>query len=675
LKVIGALLLAVTALAIIALIPGATAAPTPTLAVSYTAKLDEHYSLYGSTLQQLNLEIQGNNFASSVPLILTVLFYFDFGAVSSLGPSANYTITRDPYGTSTMTVTFPASTTSFDFAISGSHQDFSLLYRSVATIQPVSISLNVPPFTPTSSTMSVEDPPGLDIFSVSGGDPGEITQDAAVGGSHFVTATLPTVDSVVILYQTSDRDLLLFLYLGIAALAVVWIPFAYRRIRLRSGNYLPRFASLSRRVLAWFNSTRMLEVFVGLSLAMIGIALIFGPSPVPRVYLAATPATTNVIGPTIAGAGFEYLTPANAGDQFDTMSTLGNYNLIILADYPPAPDDPGIAASDFHVFVMTQYVPQSYAATLTDVYGKGVILLNNTQELGSILNNARFYVPASNLGLPETERQYKLAVVAEAILTFLLVFVAMALLARVLVERGEKGLSGIAEGAFYSVTVFMLTTIVFIQTSELLGLPVALHAGISTVESAVGALGFGGGSRPRQLVGSLGFFLGAIAGTKGKMKIDRIGILAFIGVITFIAIDPLTIGQSFYQLVVTFTTSDSAPTGAVADQGTRGILGTVMDVFGHSISNAFYSSHGTVLYFLSALPFALFSKVRKSTATFLLLFSGFAAPLGFIRVADLNPTESMASAIPGIVLGLGVVVGFVVASFIESRVRKNLPTI
>jgi len=626
-------------------------------------------------LQQLNLQIQGNNLVSLVPVTLQVVFYYDFIAVSGLGPNGNYTLTRGDFGTNTLTVKFPASTSSFNVTVSGTHSDFSVLYRSVATVPPVSVYMSAQPFSPTSSSLTVKDPPAMDIFSVSGGNPGGNTQTTAVGGSHYLTSTLPTTNNLLVLYQTSNGELLLFLYVAIIVMVVLWAPFVYRRLRGRTMNYLPKLASTIHRVLAWFSSRRLLEVFVGVSLTMLGIALIFGPSPVPRVYLAATPATTHVLGPVISSAGFQYLTPANAGDQFTTMAILGNYNLIILADYPPSVGSSGLAASMYHIFAMTNYAPQQYVTTLKEVYGNGVGLLSSTEDLTAVLNNARFYVPTSNLGFAITPGQYKVAIVAEAFLTFLLVFVAMAYLARVLVERGEKGISAIAEGAFLSVAVFMITTIVFVQTCVLLGLPVALHAGISTVESAVGALGFGGGSRPRQLVGTLGFLLGAVAGSGGRMKIDRVGILAFIGVIAFIAVDPLTLGQSFYEVLVTFATNEAAPVGGVAVQNTRDILGTVMNYFGHSISSGFYSSHGSVLFFLSALPFAIFSRIRKSAATFLLLFSAFVVPLGFIRVADLNPMESMASAIPGIVLGLGVIVLFLVASFIESRVRHSLPTI
>jgi len=660
--------------AVFGLIPSVDAQPSPALSVAYSAKLDEHYSLYGNVLQQLDLQIQGSNLVSNGPLRLQVIFTYDFGAVSGLGSLGNYSLTQDNFGTKYLTVTFPPATSSFNVTVSGTHSDYSVLLRDLAAVPPVSVSLNVAPYTPTSSGFTVKDPPGVDIFSVTGGNPGASVQTTEVGGNRYLTSTLPTIDYLTILYETSYGNVLLLLYLAIVVMVVFWSPLVFRRLRSKSTTYLPKFAILTRKVLAGFTARRLLEVFVFLSLAMLGISLIFGPSPVPRVYLAATPATTKVLGPVISNAGFQYLDPSNAGDQFNTMSILGNYNLIILADYAPTLSSPGLAAN-YNIFVMTDYAPGQYTTALQATYAPHVALLNNTQELSSVLNNARFYVPSSNLGLPVTTREYKVALLSEALLAFLIVFVAMAYLARVLVERAESGLSAIAEGVVCCMAVFMITTVVFVQTSVLLGLPVVLHAGISKFESAVGALGFGGGSRPRQLLGTLGFLFGAVAGTSGKMKIDRVGILAFIGLIVFIAIDPLTLGQTFYQLLVTFTTNEVPPTGALATANTRGILGSVMGVFGHNISAYFYSSHGSVLFFLSALPFAIFSIIRKSTATFLLLFTAVAAPIGFLRVADLNPTESMASAIPGIVLGLGVILIFLSASFVESKVRKRLPTI
>lgn len=651
--------------------PGST---SPTLTVTYAVGLEAHYSVFGHDYQNIALEIQGANLSSEGPIDVEAVFWFSFAGITGLSPGANYTITQGNSGDNHLQVVFPAGSSAFNFTVAGSSSDYSVLLRSAASIQPVSVFANVPPFSPSSSRLTVTDPPTMDVFSVSGGDPGAVFQTTSVGDSHYITSAIPISNGILVLYQGSGGDVLLVLYMAIVAMTVIWVPVVYRRTRGAAGRVATRILSFTNAFLEWFTAKRLLQVFVGTALAMLGIALVFGPSPAPRVYLAATPATTDVLGPVISGAGFSYLTPANAGDQFGTMSTLGNYNLVVLADFAPGFGSIGLA-TNYHLLVLTQYAPPGYGSTLKAVYGGSVTLLNSTQELEALLNNARFYVPASNLGFAITEKQYAVSLVMEAVLTFLLIFVALAFLSRALIEKGERGFGAIAQGVFYSIGVFMATTVVLIQTSVLLGIPVVTHAAISSVETAVGSLGFGGGSRPRQLVGTLGLLFGAVAGKAGRMKIDRVGALAFIGVVTFIAIDPLSLGQEFYQVAVTFSTNISAPVGAVADQNARGLLSGVMNLFGHNISAFFYSSHGSVLFFASSLPLAVFSRVRKSTATFLLLITAFVAPVGFLRVADLNPTESMASAIPGVVIGFGLIALVLAVSFFESKLRKTLPTI
>jgi hypothetical protein len=213
--------------------------------------------------------------------------------------------------------------------------------------------------------------------------------------------------------------------------------------------------------------------------------------------------------------------------------------------------------------------------------------------------------------------------------------------------------------------------VVFLQSSVLLGLPVALHAAISSSESAIGALGFGGGSRPRELAGVVGFIFGAVVGVRGRMNIDRIGILTVIGVSLYLVVDPLTLGRDFYSVLLNLTTSESGgPTGLGAQEAVRGWLGQVMYFFGRDISGFFYSSHGAVLFFAAGTAFAVFSRLRKTSATILLLFSAFAASVGFIRVADLDPIEAIASPVPGIAVGLLILMAFVFISFGESKIRE-----
>src|SRR5712691_4486133 len=119
------------------LIPSVKAEPSPALAVAYSVSLDEHYSLFGNVIQRLNLQIQGNHLASTYPLSITAVFYYDFASVSGIGPDGNYSLTRGNSGTNTLQVTLPTSTTSFNITVSGTHSDFSVLYRGVATVPPV----------------------------------------------------------------------------------------------------------------------------------------------------------------------------------------------------------------------------------------------------------------------------------------------------------------------------------------------------------------------------------------------------------------------------------------------------------------------------------------------------------------------------------------------------------
>jgi hypothetical protein len=240
-----------------------------------------------------------------------------------------------------------------------------------------------------------------------------------------------------------------------------------------------------------------------------------------------------------------------------------------------------------------------------------------------------------------------------------------------MVESGAKGWVFLAEAAVLPLLVFMFTTMIFIQTSVLLGLPVALHAAISHVESASGIIGFGGGSRPREFAGVLGFLFGAVVGPAGRIKLDRVGFLAFAGALVFLVTDPLSIGSNFYSLLQNLMTSESGGTaGLAAQEGTRSVLGAVMDFYGRFISPFFYSSHGAVLFYVGAFPFAIFARLRKSTATLLLLFSSLAASIGFIRVADLNAAEALGSPVPGLTLGIVVMAAFLLLSLGESRLRK-----
>ncbi|MDA4127901.1 MAG: hypothetical protein OK422_00315 [Thaumarchaeota archaeon] len=662
----------------------AHAQPLGDLNVVFEVSLSQHYSLLAQITQRYSIAIDAIVPPHKIPAVLILTFSFDFLSVDGLPQGANYSLfveSQHPF-VSSLTVVIPPSYNQFNLTVAGRASDYSVLYRSAATVNRVRIELNIPPFSPTSYKLLVPDLPGLDIFTIfpltgisrvlAQGNSTVISEKINIGGAQFILADFPdTYGSLVLLYQTTSRDFFLFYYFAILVAFILAFPVAWRRVRPRLGNPLPRLLPLFWRTLSSLSPKKLLGLFALSCLLMISLSVAVGPPPVPRVYFSATPQTVTVVGPYIVKAGYQYLTPLDAADQIDAMSELGNYNAFVIADYPIAESSLGLYSS-YRIYVMTSYVPQSYLAKLTDLYGNTtVIAVSSDQRLTDLMTSQRIYLSTNRLGLPISLAVYDNVARIEAVLTLVITFFALAFLSRSIVEGGARGWVFMAEAVVLAFLVYLFTTTVFIQTSVLFGLPVALHAAISSVESATGLLGFGGGSRPRELAGILGFIFGVLSAPGGRMKLDRVGVLAFAGLVVYVATDPLTLGKIFYGLVLNIATSESGgASGLVLQETIRLFLGQTMSFFGNNVSNLYLMSHGAVLFYAAAVPFAVFSRVGKTTSTFLLLFSSFAASVGFIRTADLNPIESLASALPGIALGLFLAGLFLLASLAEARLRK-----
>jgi hypothetical protein len=662
----------------------ANAQPLGDLNVVFTVSLSQHYSLLASITQHYSIAVDATVAPHTVPAVLTVTFSFDFLSLEGLPPGANYSLvveSQHPF-VSSLTVVVPPNYNQFNLTVDGRATDYSVLYRSAATVERVRFELNMAPYTPTSYRLLIPDQPGLDVFTIfpltgvsrvlQQANSTVVSEPINIGGAPFLLVDFPDqYGSLVILYQTTTRDFFLFFYFAILAAFILLVPFAWKRLRPRFGTSPPRLLPLFWRSVSWFTPRKLLGLFTLSCLMMVSLSVVFGPPPVPRVYLSATPQTVTVVGPYVVNAGYQYLTPLDASDQIDAMGELGNYNAFVIADYPISGFSLGLF-SNSRIYVLTSYVPPSYLHHLAEVYGNAsVIPVVSGQRLTELMTSQRIYISTNRLGLPIGLGVYDNAARVEAILTLVITFLGLAFLARTFVEGGARGWVFIAEAVVISFAVYLFTTTVFIQTSALFGLPVALHAAISPVESATGLLGFGGGSRPRELAGILGVLFGVLSAPGGRMKLDRVGALAFIGLVLYVATDPLTLGKTFYGVVLNVATSESGgASGLVLQETVRIFLGQTMTFFGNDISNLYIMSHGAVLFYAAVVPLSVFSRVRKTTSTFLLLFSAFAASVGFIRVADLNPIESISSAIPGIALGLFFTALFLLASLAESRLRK-----
>jgi hypothetical protein len=408
------------------------------------------------------------------------------------------------------------------------------------------------------------------------------------------------------------------------------------------------------------------------SVLMISLAFLFGPSPSPRVYVAATPQTAQTLAPYITGAGYTYLTPLEAGDEFDVMSSLNTYYTVIVADYPPPLQSTGFLSSS-RIIVMSDYANATLLKELQTYFGPAVTVAKTPDALQTDLTvQAQNYAP-NHLGLPISTGVYDMVTTVEGVLSLTIPFLALAFFARYLIESSTRGVVKLAEATAFSFLIFLFGELIYIQTAVLLSLPVALHATISSQETALGSLGFGGGSRPREVLGALGFLFGAFAGSIRGRRIDRIVLIGVISAFLFLLADPLQLGQDFYNLLVQVLSSEGGTAfGQAAFTEFRSFIGVFMNAFGGSAIPTFFSQHGAVLFFAGAVPFALYTYVRRSTATLLLVYCAVIGGLGYVRIGDQDPLKAVASTTPGLAMALVFILVFLGFDRIERFLRQRL---
>lgn len=684
--------LCISAIMLMVLAPSVTAVqaqqPQQALNVVYEVTLDSHFSLYGQTTDEISVSVAGHPASANTSTAVSVSFSFTFEGINGLPPGASYTlavVSQHPLETQ-IVVTLPPGTESFGFSISGESFDSSVFLRGAATINYVWVSMDKPPYNPTSYQVLIPTSPAFNIVSVfPGTGPGLTTQYSDINGTDYLATGFSYAacfvqscsvsigaGTISIIYQPEYFDYFIAAYLVFATGVLVVIGLLFRERRYGLLRVLDWGRRTANRVLRFMDSKKLLGGLVVVSVVMVSLAFVFGPSPSPRAYLAATPETTQVLSPYITGAGFTYLTPAQAGDEFDVMSSLNSYYTVIVADYPPPLQSPGFLSSN-RIIAISAYTNQTWVENLQAYFGPAVTVVKTPQQLEFDLSlEARDYT-SNHLGIPVSAETYSAVTLVEGLLSLTLPFFALAFFARYMVESGSRGIFRLAQAVAFSFFVFLFGELVFIQTDVLLTLPVALHATISAQETAIGVLGFGGGSRPRMIMGILGFLFGAYAGSLKGTRIDRVVLIGVVSAFLFLLADPLQLGQDFYNLLLQIVSSEGGTAfGQAAYTQLRSFLAVFMNAFGNEVIPTFYSQHGAVIFFAGAVPFALYTYVRRSTATLLLLFSAIVAGVGYVRIGDQDPLKAVASTTPGFAVALVFIVAFLASDRVERFLRLRL---
>jgi len=676
-----ALCLSALVLLVVGASPHPALAQQPSLNVVYKDRLSQNFGIYSETTQHITLSISGNAGVANRSTVVSIYLSFDFTGITGVPSGGNYSVqvvSQHPFVVGLL-VTLPIGTDSFDFDVTGTSQDTSILYRGTALLTEAFVSVNAPPFGPTSYQVLIPTSSRSQITSVyPGTGPGFVTQYIVINGTSYLSTgfSYPSAtiiaSTITVIYQPQYFNYFLVALVLLAIGVALSAGLVLRARRQGVSKLLARGRKIVSRMVESANSKRILAVLVGVSVLMIAIAYAFGPSPAPRAYLAATPDANKTLAPYITGAGFTYLTPLQAGDEFDVMSGLGIYSTVIVADYPPAWQSPGFLSSP-SIIALSPYANATLVKELRSYFGTTVTVVNSTQQLQSVLSGIAKGYPSNHLGLPVSEPVYNAATTIEGLLSLTVPFLALAFFSRYMVESTSKGIVKLAQGLALSFFVFLFGELVFIQTGVLLGLPVALHATISSQETAVGALGFGGGTRPREVMGILGLLFGAVSGTVKGPKIDRV-VLAGVGAtLVFLVLDPLQLGLDFFNIVLQLGSNEpGTAVGQIAWTQLRGFIQYFMNAFGDYIVPTYYSQHGAVLFFVGAVPFALYTYVRKSTATLLLFFSAIVGGLGYVRIGDQDPLKAIASTTPGFAMAVLFIVAFLSFDRTERFLRSRL---
>jgi hypothetical protein len=322
------------------------------------------------------------------------------------------------------------------------------------------------------------------------------------------------------------------------------------------------------------------------------------------------------------------------------------------------------------IIVLSSYVTPSYLDQLKTFHPNNVIVISSTSNLVGAL--ASLGGRQNILGIFVSEGVYARVAALVGFLSILVPFFALAYFASLLVETGGRGMGALLEAIAISIMVYFVAEFAFIVSTVMLGMPVALHAAISSKETAEGLLGpFGGGTRPREVSGIAGFLFGILYNKKGFMSYDRNVIAAVFGALAFLIVDPLKVASAFYDILLTVSSNVTIGSTGATSNFLRGIIGQSLSAFQSSLTPGFVASHGAALFFLAVVPFVLYTRVGKGTGTILMLFSAVVCGIGFVRIADMVPVETIASITPGLVIGLLLIPPFWAISRLEAAARNS----
>jgi len=664
---------------------------TSTVQVSIVGTIDPSYDVFDLNLPLLvNISIH----STSAPLATnqTILF------VLSFVPNSAGAIVHFANGSSTPTVilassgvggsskafqfNLPAGSTGFDANIQGIQFGAALLFRDAIRMPTFGIE-NFQNATVSQNTTIVTRPGNLitesfDFVGHSTPLPSIVQKGASnvtfsvPSGVYFIVMQSHLFFPASVAVTLVAAIFLILLALGLFARSrkvfdPLWNRFVgvlsslrplASKMSIQDKVRQPHRASLART---------MLIMFITCAILMIAIAAIAGPDPQTKVYVIATPSQANLIHKNLLPirSNLQMITPAQDFSDFAVMSSVGDFNIAVISSFPTV-NLPEVSyfvlpnLGNVPVIVVDNTSDPLFATQVSALYTNRVIHVANAANLSS--SDVRRISIALNaatgqknpFGVQIGGTSFKLVVVIEAGFSFLLVFLGWSALGLYAAEaNNENSLQRLALMIALGVFVFYFSETTYVLTSSLLRFPLSLHAVISGAKSitAVGYLGFGGGSTPRLLAGAVGILFGSfIGGWNSRFSKRGFGIM--IAIIVLIIANPFLLGQLAFQGILLYAGGMTIGTAYSSALTFKQFLYTIGSGVGGNVSPVYLMSAGKILAFAGLVPLAFLNKMPKITASFTVLFCAIAVGVGGIRVGEMTPTKTVIAVVPGLMSGL-----------------------
>ncbi len=616
------------------------------------------------------------------------------------------------------TINLPNSTASMTASVTGHDSGESFLGRYVATVPLIAlggatgfITYNYYLVVPSSAKITV-------AYDFAGNQVPFQTLASSTRGS-MTTLKISTGFSTLIIESTWFFPVALGLtFLASISVVIVAVGLLTRRLAIGSSLRKSPSAALSKwgkkmaegsRALAskslgllfgrasdprrskQLPAQNLLVLFVFCGVLMVSLGALAGPSPAMKAYVIASPTQTNAIQSQLQSVfgNVQVITPAQDYSDFNVMSSVGMFNIIVVSDYPSAGAQevskfvvPNL--SNVPVLLIDQKADPTFATQLKALGPDQTFAvadaarLNQSvvQALVSTVNGERVN---NIMGLQISSGGFGDILAVEGLLSLILILLGWAYLGSMVSQAvGGLTLSRVATFITSGVFVFLFSEIVYVVTSATLTFPVSLHAVISGAQSitATSQMGvvlhipLGGGSTPRLAAGIVGVLLGAIVTTESK-AFNKKSLILISSIALILLVNPFTFGQYTFEGLLLFLGNITFGTAYASSLTFKGILYGFGSGLGGGASPVYLLSAGKILYFAGLVPLAFIGRMGRTTASVTLLLAAVFVGDGGVRVGEMTPDKTVIAVMPGLIVGFGIGLLLVLLSSAEKWLVAN----